>query len=132
VEELRRRGVQVRIDVIEEVSNAECLRRKARADIFVDQLHLGYGGNAVEAWAMSIPTVCGASPAILADMRAEWGELPFHAATPGDLADRLHELMDDAALRATVVKRQARHAATYHAEVAVLPRLLSSYSEALQ
>ena len=36
--------------------------RKGRADVFVDQMILGYGCNAIEAWGMGIPVIAGVDP----------------------------------------------------------------------
>ena len=35
---------------------------RARADLFVDQVLLGYGCNAIEAWGMGIPVIAGVDP----------------------------------------------------------------------
>jgi len=51
-----RRGVAVELDLIEQVSHAECLRRKAACDLFVDDLVTGsYHLNTLEALAMGVP-----------------------------------------------------------------------------
>jgi len=47
----------IEVDLIEGATWAECLRRKGRCDLWIDQTTLGYGNNAIEAWGMSIPVV---------------------------------------------------------------------------
>jgi hypothetical protein len=52
----RRRGLPLEVDLIEQVSHAECLRRKALCDLFVDDLVTGsYHLNTLEALAMGVP-----------------------------------------------------------------------------
>ena len=58
-----RRDVEIEVDLIERVTHAECIRRKAMADIYYDQVLVGYGVNAIEAWGMGIPVIAGASKA---------------------------------------------------------------------
>jgi len=50
------RGLRVEIDLIEQVSHAECLRRKAGCDLFIDDLVTGsYHLNTLEALAQGVP-----------------------------------------------------------------------------
>lgn len=53
VEELKQRGHSFEIDLIEGVSNDECLQRKARSHVFFDQIHPvgGIGTSTAEAAA---------------------------------------------------------------------------------
>ena len=58
VEQLRRSGVEVVLDLVERVPNAVARRRYAAADLAVDQLFAGwYGGFAVEVMALGRPVV---------------------------------------------------------------------------
>ncbi len=45
------------LEVVVGMSNEECLERKARADLCVDQFNMGYGVNALEAWALGMPVI---------------------------------------------------------------------------
>lgn len=49
----------VDFDIIEGRPWTECLTRKARTDIWYDQMTYGYGNNGIEAMAMGIPTLGG-------------------------------------------------------------------------
>jgi len=119
------------LDVITGVTWSECLRRKARADIFVDQLELGYGLSAVEAWGMGIPVVSGVSdPDTKARMIDEFGELPFVDATPETLADRIADLAGSPALRREWGERGRAHAERFHSQRAVVERLAPIYTSA--
>ncbi len=90
---LREEGYPIEIDVIENVTWAECIRRKAQADIYFDQLVLGYGCNALEAWGMDIPVIAGADDEILAYMLDHIGYLPFKQAEP--TADSIYNAIRD-------------------------------------
>ena len=90
VEAFRAEGLPVELDLIEQVTLGECLARKAAADIYFDQVILGYGCNAIEAWGMGIPVIAGADPWTLERMRREFdGRLPFLVATEETIADVL-------------------------------------------
>lgn len=136
-------GLPVELDVIEMTTWAECLRRKAAADIFVDQLLLGYGCNAVESWGMGIPVIAGidlegaaaaghAIPASTRDrMLREFGALPFYEATEATLADTLREFVKSPKLRAKWAVKGMEHVARFHAELPALERLMNLYRRAI-
>jgi hypothetical protein len=58
IEACRRTGV--RLTLIEGKPYRECLEIKGRAHVLVDQLELGYGCSAIEAWAMGLPVIADA------------------------------------------------------------------------
>lgn len=118
----------IEFDLIEGVSWSECLRRKGQADIFVDQLILGYGGNAVEAWAMGQPVVAGVvDPNVRAAMVERWGGLPFLEATPATLTDRLEELIVDQSLRDHWAQLGLAFVRRYHDHRVVAHQLAAVY-----
>lgn len=95
-----RRRTDVEVDVIEDVPFDECLRRRARAHILVDQLEPsigGFGAAAVEAMA--------AGTAVLADVRHSTAGLAsgvhfdhppvVHCGTAGALRAELDRLVSD-------------------------------------
>ena len=95
VDEVRGRGVPLRLDLVEGVTRAEALERCARADIAIDQLKVGwYGGFAVEAMSLGKPVLC-----YIRDNRP--GDNPFGdelglvRTTPRTLADDLTALIND-------------------------------------
>lgn len=115
VQRLRRRFPAVELDIIEGVPWEECLRRKARATIFVDQLVLGYGNNAVECMAMGIPVVAGtADAAVRQRMIDHIGHLPYVEATPWDLEKRLEALVTSADARVQAGAIGYDYAAKFH------------------
>ena len=127
VERLARRH-PIEFDLIEKTSNAECLERKARADIFVDQLLLGFGVNAIECWAMGIPVVSGlVDPKARQNAFGMWGQLPWADATEATLEAVLERLILDKAWRAELGERGRAHGLAWHSEPVVVQRMLALY-----
>lgn len=92
---LQARGLPVRLRLIEGMSHAECVRAMAEADVFVDQLLYGwYGGAAVEAMSLGVPTVARIDERDLRWIPPEMAkELPILDATPLDIEERLLHLL---------------------------------------
>ena len=133
VRELQEEGVPVDLDVIEQTTWDKCLRRKARADIFFDQVIVGYGCNAIEAWGMGIPVIAGATAWTLAKMREEFnGILPFYTATVGTIKEAVGSMCQSSDLRAAWGGIGASHAKRYHAERPALDRVLDLYEKAVK
>ena len=87
---------RIEFDLIEGVTWGECMARKAKADIVIDQLTLGYGCNAVESWGMGMPVVAGTTDPVTRDGMIDiLGELPFYEASERKLVARLEELIVD-------------------------------------
>jgi hypothetical protein len=142
VDRLRSEGAAIELDVIEKVSNAECMQRKARADVFVDQVILGYGCNAIEAWGMGIPVIAGIDvergPALIRQpipastpelMRSTWGEFPWYDANEATLYDALAAMLD-AKVRARYAKRGLAHVRRWHDAPVVVKRAQDIYRRA--
>lgn len=131
IAELQREHPRVKFDLIEQVTWAECLSRKAKADIYIDQLRDGYGNNAVEAWGMGIPVVAGVEdPSITARMRELWGTVPFVEATAETLYSVLRRLVTSVTARREGAQRGRAHAKRYHDESRVVPLLRQIYESA--
>ena len=117
------RGLDIDFLLIEHQPWERCLRIKALADIYADQFLLGYGNNAIEAWAMGMPVLAGADPRVLARMRAEYnGDLPFLTSDADNLADNLRALAGSTRLRAQWAERGMAHVEQFHAPTAWLAR----------
>lgn len=122
------KGRDVVFDLIENLPWMDCLVRKARADVFVDELTLGYGANAIEAWGMGIPVISGiADPGFRAVMLDVFGELPFIEATPDTLDAVLDRVIADADLRQEYAALGLEHAQRVHSEEAVARRAVALY-----
>ena len=92
-ERLRREGVPFDLELIENLPNAEALRRYREADLVVDQLLAGwYGGFAVEVMALGKPVIAYLRESNLHVLPREMREeLPVIDATPATIYDVLRE-----------------------------------------
>jgi glycosyltransferase involved in cell wall biosynthesis len=91
---------------------------KATCHVLYDQVQLGYGNNAVEAWAMGIPVIAGGAPTTLTEMRRRFGSLPFVKATEDTIGDALALLLDEGERERWGAIGQA-HARAWHDEYPV-------------
>lgn len=115
-------------EIIEKTPNAECLARKATADLFIDELTLGYGLNALECWSMGIPVVSGvADRGTEARMRADFGALPFVNANSDTLEEIVAEQLRDADLRRHWGLMGQSHIRRFHSPAAVVQKALEIY-----
>jgi hypothetical protein len=127
------RKYPIDFDLIEGVPNAECIQRKARSDIFVDELTLGYGLNALECWAMGIPVVSGIANQDTREMMVrdfDRRATPFVEANPGNLLGILEWLCDEASRRREWGRIGHEHAKAYHSQKAVVERAIAIYRSA--
>jgi nucleotide-binding universal stress UspA family protein len=132
------RELPVEVILIERTPWTECLRRKATADIYFDQVALGYGNNAIEAWGMGIPVVAGAARDTLDEMERRFGStdhghqpqaLPFLLADEGSIYRALR-LLADPEVRAAWGEHGRRHAERWHSEAAGVAFLSAVYRAA--
>ncbi len=95
IEALRAEGIAIRILLIEGMSHAACIKAMSQADVFVDQLLYGwYGGAAVEAMSMGLPTIVHIEDRDLHWLPAGMAEqLPFVRAKPDTVKECLMELV---------------------------------------
>lgn len=119
----------VELVLIERQPWSKCLELKATCDVIFDQVILGYGNNAIEAWGMGIPVIAGAQPDTLAEMRNRFGELPFYQATEDTIYEAL-QAMADPWVRSEYAKRGYTHARRFHDEVSGVPHLEAVYQRA--
>lgn len=125
---LQATGVSVEAILVEGKTNAEVLAIKADADIVFDQLAYGYGCNAVEAWAMSVPVISGADDWTLGAMEKRFGGSPFFLADEHSLRSRILELVESPALRKEWGAIGRAHVERYHAERPAIERLAELYA----
>jgi hypothetical protein len=130
VEQLQEEGYPVELDLIEGRPWAECLERKAKADIYFDQVILGYGCNALEAWGMGIPVIAGAADPTLDEMERRFGKLPFYHATPDTIYEALREMVESPELRARYAKRGQEYVRKFHDYPVVVEQLKAIYQRA--
>jgi hypothetical protein len=125
------RETKVELVLIEGQSWQRCLELKATCDIYFDQVILGYGNNAIEAWGMGIPVVAGAADATLAEYEDRFGDLPFVLADEGSIYQALAKLADPI-MRSGFGLTGAAHARRWHDEARVVTQLQDIYLRAVE
>jgi len=101
----------VEIVLIENMSHAECLKRKSQCHIFIDQIgDLGYGLNSLESLAMGIPT-CSC---LAEGFAAQYPDHPFIEITYDNIKTRLRKLITTSELRRTYHAKSRRWVERYH------------------
>jgi hypothetical protein len=125
----------IEVDLIENTPWDEAMRRKARADLVIDQLVLGYGLNAIESWAMGIPVICGyMDPDDVARGRAIWGDPgPLRDnTTPDTFVDHLDAYLASATVRQEAADQGLAHVTRWHSEQAVVDYMTDRFKAAAQ
>lgn len=125
-----RQTLPVELILIERDTWANCLKRKATADIYYDQVELGYGNNAIEAWGMGIPVIAGAQDNTLEEMTHRFDTLPFYQADEGTLHQALLALADPT-LRDVYSTRGIHHVRTWHNDKTVVTQMQDMYTRAI-
>ena len=123
------KGCKLRL--IEGVPYRKCMQRKARGSLLIDGW-LGYGSNAVEAWALGMPVISGAPGELDQMMITAWGYLPFQWAWPNrlHLTQLLESLREEPDLLEETRNVGRSHYLAYHHPYHVAQRLVGFYQEA--
>ncbi len=122
------------LQLVEGVPREQALRIYAEADILVDQVRLGwYGGLALEAMAMGVPTVAYISPDSLAEIPPQMrAELPIMNATPETLPEELARLLESISLRKELSRRGPDFVRRWHHPERIGRRMLELYADPKQ
>lgn len=129
VTQLQAEGADIELVMIEGLPWSEALALKGTCDVVFDQTAYGYGGNAIEAWAMGIPVICGAQPATLEEYLRRFGSLPFVLTDPGTVRAALEQLLDP--VRRRIWGEIGRtHAERFHSYQVGVERLTPIYEAA--
>lgn len=133
IEAVKRLGEErpVQLVMTERQPWRHCLAVKGTVDVFFDQVILGYGNNAIEAWGMGIPVVAGAQPDTLAEMHNRFGDLPFYEATEDTIYQALADLADPTT-RSEWGTRGLAHVERFHDEELVVRQLEQVYLSAVE
>lgn len=126
-------GLDADLELIENVSYVECIRRKARCHILLDQFRFGYGTNAIEAWALGILVISGTEETNTAAIEKMCGGvLPFIdiSEDTGQIRGTVDRLMDDAEFRRLWTDRGREHFYRFHHAPVVAKRCIEIYEEA--
>ena len=134
VEKVKAKGINAELVIVQDKPWIEAMTLKASADIYFDQVKLGYGCNAIEAWGMGIPVIAGADSWTLAKMREVYGTdtLPFYEATEDTITDAIVDLATSKAKRTAYAKKGMAHIRKFHDELPALTRLAELYGMAIR
>lgn len=128
------RGLEgVMLDLIEYVPNDECLRRKAHAHLFIDQMVdiVGHGTNSLEAWAIGIPVISNASETVRKLIVDHIGFIPFYLTqNVRELREAVKLFRDNAEFYAHWQAIGARYIRRWHAPQVVAARFIELCEEA--
>lgn len=126
------RRYPIDVEIVEGVPWVENLRRKASADIVFDQVKLGYGLNAAEAWAMHIPALAGlVDEGARQQFMDRYGGFPYPDTTEDTLEERLEELIVSEAAREHWAEIGYRFVQENHAESVVAPKAVALFERIL-
>jgi hypothetical protein len=133
VEGLQAQGMAIELVVVRDTPWIDAMAIKATADVYFDQVKLGYGCNAVEAWGMGIPVIAGADEWTLQQMRRVYDtkDLPFYEATEDTISAALVDMASEGK-RSEYAARGMQHVRRYHDELPALSRLASLYRYAIE
>ena len=123
--------VGVKLDVIENVPWEECVERKGRGHLLIDQFEDGYGCNAIESWSMGVPVISDGNDAVIDAIFGAYNGIPF-VRPYSTLEDTIVTLRDDrdAWIRAASVGHQ--HYLEYHSYQAASKLAVWVYEQALE
>jgi glycosyltransferase involved in cell wall biosynthesis len=135
VDRLRGRGLELDLQLVEGVSREQARSVYERADIFVDQLLLGwYGGAAVELMALGKPVVAHLGDEDLARVPVQLrNDLPIVPASADRIDAVLEELLTTRRPELPGLGTRGRaFVERWHDPVAIARRLAADYREALR
>jgi len=123
----------VKLELIQQTTHAECMERKARGHVLIDQFRYGYGNNAVEAWALGIPTVGGFWGRLWHRTLLRYGDLPFALAEGAveSIREILVRLREDPTFYAEIQERGRAFFFKYHHAPVVAKRAIEFYEQAM-
>jgi len=133
VEDLQARDVPIEAVLVEGKTHEETLAIKATsADVLVDQVMLGYGNNAIEAWGMGIPVLGGVSqyPDWREHMLRRFRRLPFFEVDEASLGAGLEQMAVSERLRAEWGAIGLDHVRRFHSRAVVVEQLAAVYAQA--
>jgi hypothetical protein len=125
--------IGVKLDLVQQVTYAQCIQRKARGHLLVDQFRYGYGNNAMEAWALGMPAIGGFWGSLWhRTILAYAGYLPFALAegTVESIRETIIRLQDDPAFYCEIQDQGRQFFFAYHHAPVVARRAVEFYEQA--
>jgi len=125
---LEESGISFELKLIENMPFAEAFEWYKKADVIIDQILIGWHGVlTIEGLALGKPVAVYVREDLLKD--SEFSDLPICNINPGNIDERLRELIGDARLRKSLSERGRDYIARHHDVGAVIPRLKALYDE---
>lgn len=122
--------LNVKLDLIEHAPWEECMQRKGKGHLLIDQFELGYGCNAIEAWSMGIPVIANGTPDIILAMDECFSPLPFLRPVDG-LAETIDRLKWDGELHCLWSDVGHEHYKQWHSPEAAAEIAANLYRQAV-
>ena len=124
---MRKRGYQFNFQLVENVSFEEVKSFYRKADIVIDQLCVGWYGNAaIEAMANEKPVLCY----IRDDLFSFRKNLPIVNCTKDNLAEKLRNLLESPDERRSIGRAGHKYVQEVHNSMKVAKLLVKLYSNA--
>lgn len=121
-ETLREEGLDIELRLLEGVPNVEVRGAMAAADVVAEQFLLGFALTALEGMSLAKPVLSNLSePGYYEIHRLTTGldACPIVSATPGEIVDRLRELVTDPTRRRVLGTAGRRYVEEYHSFAAM-------------
>ncbi|EPR43935.1 hypothetical protein dsx2_2045 [Desulfovibrio sp. X2] len=127
--ELSAAGEPVRLDLIDDAPNRECLRRKRRCHVVFDHLQGYYGVSSLEALSQGVPTIAGIDAWSREHIARFTGtdDLPWVVCTPSTLTATLRSLAHEPERRAAIGRASREFMVERWNEALVAKRLVRFY-----
>lgn len=129
------KGMDVGLELIENTPYAECLKRRARCHLTIDQFLYGYGNSAIEAWSLGQPvlTYYQQEPDVPFHIEREGAEIPWldTPETVRAIRNNVLRVRDDEKLRDELIRAGRAWYEKHHSEQAVARRAVEIYGMVL-
>lgn len=119
VENLKRKGYNVELILIEKMKNDQVKKLLKQCDILIDQLNIGYALNAIEGMALSMPVITNLTNENYVKVFKQYSflsECPLVSANFESLEQRLEELVVDPIFREALGQKGRNYIEKYHSK----------------
>lgn len=132
VENLKQKGYDVELILIENIKNDEVKELLKECDILVDQLNIGYALNAIEGMALSMPVITNLTNENYVKVFKQYcflSECPLVSADFESLEQRLEELIVDPTLREDLGQKGVKYFKKYHSKKTFSTMMINVYDK---
>lgn len=125
-------GFSAALELIENTSYTDCIRRKAKCHVLLDQFRFGYGNNAIEAWALGMPVISGADDKIHKIITEPCGFSPYIRVKENkeEIRDTVRRLASDDKFYMTWAERGREYFYRFHHAPVVAKQAIKLYEMA--